>query len=214
MVNTVCPVFLVLGLGFCPSVRFFRVVSWCVCLSLVTFLCVWACVPLFAIATSYGLPDLGITEMNDVLVDVRRITKVTKLPLLVDIDTGFGSAFNIARCVAEMERAGAAAVHIEDQAGAKRCGHRPNKQIVSQAEMVDRIKACVSGRTDPSFVIMARTDALANEGMAACIARSKAYVAAGADMLFPGKRGRKCRVDPVGHGGGGTRVGVWFVICS
>jgi methylisocitrate lyase len=134
---------------------------------------------------SYGLPDLGITSLEDVLVDVRRITSVTKLPLLVDIDTGWGSAFNIARTIREMERAGAAAVHIEDQAAAKRCGHRPGKQIVSKEEMVDRIKAAVDARTDPSFVIMARTDALANEGMASAVARATAYVEAGADMLFP-----------------------------
>lgn len=134
---------------------------------------------------SYGLPDLGITDMNDVLVDVRRITRVTKLPLLVDIDTGFGSAFCISRTVQEMEKAGAAGVHIEDQAQAKRCGHRPNKQIVSEQEMVDRIKAAVEGRMNESFVIMARTDALATEGMQSVISRSKAYIAAGADMLFP-----------------------------
>eukprot|EP00455_Lapot_gusevi_P033172 TRINITY_DN3623_c0_g1_i1.p1 TRINITY_DN3623_c0_g1~~TRINITY_DN3623_c0_g1_i1.p1 ORF type:complete len:294 (-),score=105.93 TRINITY_DN3623_c0_g1_i1:131-1012(-) len=134
---------------------------------------------------SYGLPDLGITDLNDVLVDVRRITRVTKLPLLVDIDTGFGSAFNIARTIQEMERAGAAGVHIEDQVQAKRCGHRPNKQIVSCEEMVDRIKAAVHARTDPTFVIMARTDALAVEGMESAIRRARAYVAAGADMLFP-----------------------------
>jgi methylisocitrate lyase len=134
---------------------------------------------------SYGLPDLGITNLNDVCEDVRRITSVTSLPLLVDIDTGFGSAFGIARTIRELERAGAAGVHIEDQIVAKRCGHRPNKEIVSQAEMVDRIRAAVGARRDPTFVIMARTDALANEGMSAAIERSRAYLAAGADMLFP-----------------------------
>lgn len=117
--------------------------------------------------------------------DARRITSVTKLPLLVDVDTGFGSAFNIQRTVREMERVGVAAIHIEDQAAEKRCGHRPGKQIVSTEEMVDRIKAAVAARTDPDFVIMARTDALANEGLDAAIVRAKAYVAAGADMLFP-----------------------------
>lgn len=134
---------------------------------------------------SYGLPDLGITSLDNVLEDVRRITSVTKLPLLVDIDTGFGSAFNIARTIREMERAGAAAVHIEDQVQAKRCGHRPGKQIVSLEEMVDRIKAAVDARTNKDFVIMARTDALANEGLEKAIERAKAYIEAGADMLFP-----------------------------
>ena len=133
---------------------------------------------------SYGLPDLGITSLDNVLEDVRRITGVTKLPLLVDADTGFGSAFNIARTVRELERSGAAALHIEDQATAKRCGHRPGKQIVPLEEMVDRIRTAVDARTDPQFVIMARTDALASEGIESAIARSKAYIAAGADMLF------------------------------
>jgi len=133
---------------------------------------------------SYGLPDLGITTMDNVVEDVRRITGATKLPLLVDIDTGFGSAFNMARTVRELERAGAAAVHLEDQEQAKRCGHRPNKQIVSLEEMVDRIKAAVSGRTDPDFVIMARTDSLASEGLESAIKRARAYIDAGADMLF------------------------------
>ncbi|WP_120512681.1 methylisocitrate lyase [Photobacterium salinisoli] len=134
---------------------------------------------------SYGLPDLGITTLNDVTEDVRRITAACDLPLLVDIDTGFGGAFNIARTIREMERAGAAAVHMEDQVAQKRCGHRPNKAIVSQAEMVDRIKAAVDARHDDSFVIMARTDALAVEGMDAAIERAIACVEAGADMIFP-----------------------------
>ena len=135
-------------------------------------------------ANSLGMPDLGISSMEDVLVDVRRITEVTTLPLLVDIDTGWGSAFNIARTIRSMQRAGAAAVHIEDQVGAKRCGHRPGKELVPAAEMADRIKAAVDARTDPGFVIMARTDALAGEGLAAALDRSAAYVAAGADMIF------------------------------
>ncbi|MGL5146995.1 MAG: methylisocitrate lyase [Plesiomonas shigelloides] len=134
---------------------------------------------------SFGLPDLGMTSLDEVLTDVRRITAVTDVPLLVDIDTGFGGALNIARTIREMERAGAAAVHIEDQVSQKRCGHRPNKAVVSQAEMVDRIRAAVDARTDPDFVIMARTDALAVEGMDAAIERALAYVAAGADMIFP-----------------------------
>ncbi|WP_458734919.1 methylisocitrate lyase [Zobellella taiwanensis] len=134
---------------------------------------------------SYGLPDLGITTLNDVLEDVRRITAASTLPLLVDIDTGFGGAFNIARTIKEMERAGAAAVHLEDQVAQKRCGHRPNKAIVSQGEMVDRVKAAVDARTDDNFVIMARTDALAVEGMDAAITRAIACVEAGADMIFP-----------------------------
>lgn len=134
---------------------------------------------------SYGLPDLGMTTLNDVLVDVNRITAVTQVPLLVDIDTGFGGAFNIARCIREMEKAGAAAVHMEDQVAQKRCGHRPNKAIVSQQEMVDRVKAAVDARHDESFVIMARTDALAVEGMDAAIERALACVEAGADMIFP-----------------------------
>ena len=134
---------------------------------------------------SYGLPDLGITSPNDVLDDVRRITAVTELPLLVDIDTGWGGVFNIARTVHSMIKAGAAAVHIEDQVMQKRCGHRPNKAIVTQGEMVDRIKAAVDAKTDPDFVIMARTDALAVEGLQSAIDRSCAYVEAGADMIFP-----------------------------
>lgn len=134
---------------------------------------------------SFGLPDLGMTSLDEVLTDVRRITAVTDVPLLVDIDTGFGGALNIARTIREMERAGAAAVHIEDQVSQKRCGHRPNKAVVSQAEMVDRIRAAVDVRTDPDFVIMARTDALAVEGMDAAIERALACVAAGADMIFP-----------------------------
>jgi len=136
-------------------------------------------------AASHGLPDLGITSLNDVVEDARRITSVTKLPLLVDIDTGFGSAFNIQRTIQEMERAGVAGVHIEDQVTAKRCGHRPGKQIVSLEEMVDRIKVAVAARKDPNFVIMARTDAFANEGLEKAVERAKAYIAAGADMLFP-----------------------------
>lgn len=134
---------------------------------------------------SFGLPDLGMTSLDEVLTDVRRITAVTDVPLLVDIDTGFGGALNIARTIREMERAGAAAVHIEDQVSQKRCGHRPNKAVVSQAEMMDRIRAAVDARTDPDFVIMARTDALAVEGMDAAIERALACVAAGADMIFP-----------------------------
>lgn len=133
---------------------------------------------------SYGLPDLGMTSLDNVLEDVQRITDATTLPVLVDIDTGWGSAFNIARTVKQMIKAGAAAVHMEDQVQAKRCGHRPNKAIVSQQEMVDRITAAVDARTDDSFVIMARTDAVANEGLEAGIERSIAYVKAGADMIF------------------------------
>lgn len=135
-------------------------------------------------ANSLGIPDLGISTMEDVLTDVQRITDVTKLPLLVDIDTGWGSAFNIARTIRAMIKAGAAAVHMEDQVGAKRCGHRPGKELVPAEEMVDRIKAAVDARTDEQFVIMARTDALAGEGLAAAIERAQAYVAAGADMIF------------------------------
>ena len=137
-------------------------------------------------AGSLGLPDLGISGLEDVLVDVRRITDVCELPLLVDADTGFGaSAFNVARTVRSMIKAGAAGIHIEDQVGAKRCGHRPNKEIVSQQEMVDRIKAAVDARTDSSFVIMARTDALAVEGLDAALERAAACIEAGADMVFP-----------------------------
>ena len=135
-------------------------------------------------ANSLGIPDLGITTMEDVLTDIRRITEATALPVLVDIDTGWGSAFNIARTIRSMIKAGAAAVHIEDQVGAKRCGHRPGKELVPTAEMVDRVKAAVDARTDEQFVIMARTDALANEGLHAAIERARAYVAAGADMIF------------------------------
>ncbi|MGY5451175.1 methylisocitrate lyase [Agarivorans sp. MS3-6] len=134
---------------------------------------------------SYGLPDLGITTMNDVLEDVRRITAACDLPLLVDIDVGFGGAFNIARTVKEMIRSDAAAVHMEDQVAQKRCGHRPNKAIVSSQEMVDRIKAAVDARVDPDFVVMARTDALQIEGMGGAIERACQYVEAGADMIFP-----------------------------
>ena len=136
-------------------------------------------------AGSCGLPDLGITTLEDVLIDVRRITEASRLPTLVDIDTGWGGAFNIARAIRALIRAGAAAAHIEDQVQQKRCGHRPNKAIVPRAEMVDRIKAAVDARTDPDFVIMARTDALAVEGLAAAIDRAAACVEAGADMIFP-----------------------------
>ena len=136
-------------------------------------------------ANSLGMPDLGISTLEDVLTDVSRITEVTSLPLLVDIDTGWGSAFNIARTVRSMIKAGAGAVHMEDQVGAKRCGHRPGKEVVSKEEMVDRVKAAVDARTDPEFVIMARTDALAVEGLDAAIERACAYVEAGADMIFP-----------------------------
>jgi methylisocitrate lyase len=137
-------------------------------------------------AGSLGLPDLGISGLEDVLIDVRRITDVCDLPLLVDIDTGFGSsAFNVARTVRSLIKAGAAACHIEDQVGAKRCGHRPGKEIVSQGEMVDRVKAAVDARTDDNFVIMARTDALAVEGLDKAVERAVACVEAGADMIFP-----------------------------
>ena len=136
-------------------------------------------------ASSLGVPDLGISSMDDVLTDVRRITDITDLPVLVDIDTGWGSAFNIARTIKSMIKFGAAAVHIEDQVQAKRCGHRPGKAIVSKEEMVDRVKAAVDAKTDPDFVIMARTDSLAIEGLEAAIDRSCACVEAGADMIFP-----------------------------
>lgn len=134
---------------------------------------------------SYGLPDLGMTSLRDVLEDVRRVTDVNDLPLLVDADTGWGDAFGIARTVKQMIKAGAAGIHIEDQVANKRCGHRPNKQIVSQQEMVDRIKAAADAKTDPNFVIMARTDAVATEGMQHGIERALACVEAGADMIFP-----------------------------
>jgi len=136
-------------------------------------------------AGSLGIPDLGISTIDDVLTDVRRITDVCSLPLLVDMDTGFGGAFNLARSVRSLIKAGAAGCHIEDQVQAKRCGHRPNKQIVPTAEMVDRIKAAVDARTDSTFVIMARTDALASEGLEAALDRAAACVEAGADMVFP-----------------------------
>ena len=137
-------------------------------------------------AGSLGVPDLGITTLEDVLTDVRRITNICDTPLLVDADTGFGaSAFNIARTVKDLIKAGAAAMHIEDQVGAKRCGHRPNKEVVSKNEMVDRIKAAVDARTDDEFSIMARTDAIAIEGIDAAIERAHAYVEAGADLIFP-----------------------------
>jgi len=137
-------------------------------------------------AGSLGLPDLGISNLEDVLTDVRRITDVCDVPLLVDVDTGFGSsAFNVARTVKSMQKGGAAAIHIEDQVGAKRCGHRPNKEVVSQQEMVDRIKAAVDARSDPDFVIMARTDALAVEGLQSALERAQACSEAGADMVFP-----------------------------
>ena len=133
---------------------------------------------------SYGLPDLGLTSLNDVLADVRRITAACDLPLLIDIDTGWGGAFNIAKTIRDMEKAGAAAVHMEDQVAQKRCGHRPNKEIVSTDEMVDRIKAAVDARINPDFFIMARTDSFAQEGLEASIKRAKAYAAAGADAIF------------------------------
>ena len=136
-------------------------------------------------AGSLGLPDLGISTLDDVLTDVRRITDATDLPVLVDVDTGFGGAFNIARTVKSMIKFGAGAMHIEDQVLAKRCGHRPGKAIVSQSEMVDRIKAAVDAKTDPDFVVMARTDALAVEGLKAAMDRACACVEAGADMIFP-----------------------------
>jgi methylisocitrate lyase len=136
-------------------------------------------------AASLGVPDLGITTLDDVLTDVRRVTDACSLPLLVDADTGFGSAFNIARTVKSLVKFGAGAMHIEDQVQAKRCGHRPGKEIVSRDEMVDRIKAAVDARTDADFVIMARTDALAVEGLDAAIERARACVEAGADMIFP-----------------------------
>ena len=137
-------------------------------------------------AGSMGIPDLGITTLEDILTDVRRITNVCDTPLLVDADTGFGaSAFNIARTVKDLIKAGAAAMHMEDQVGAKRCGHRPNKEVVSKAEMVDRIKAAVDARTDDNFSIMARTDAIAIEGIDAAIERVHAYIEAGADLVFP-----------------------------
>jgi len=137
-------------------------------------------------AGSLGMPDLGISNLDDVLIDVRRITDVCDLPLLVDCDTGFGaSAFNVARTVRSLIKAGAAATHIEDQVGAKRCGHRPGKELVSADEMCDRIKAAVDARTDREFVIMARTDGLAGEGLEAALARAAKYAEAGADMIFP-----------------------------
>jgi methylisocitrate lyase len=136
-------------------------------------------------ANSLGMPDLGISTMEDVLTDARRIVDATGLPLLVDIDTGWGGAFNIARTIRSFQRVGVAAVHMEDQVGQKRCGHRPGKEVVSRDEMVDRVKAAVDARTDPDFVIMARTDAAAMEGIDAAIERAVAYVEAGADMIFP-----------------------------
>ena len=135
-------------------------------------------------AASYGIPDLGITSLEDVLIDVKRITNASSLPLLVDIDTGWGGAFNISRTIKEMIQAGAAAVHIEDQVSQKRCGHRPNKSLVSPAEMEDRIKAAVDGRTDENFFIMARTDSFANEGMSGAIERAQSYIENGADGIF------------------------------
>ncbi len=136
-------------------------------------------------ASSFGIPDLGITTLKDVLEDAYRITDLSSLPLLVDVDTGWGGAFNIARCTREMIRAGVAGMHIEDQVMQKRCGHRPNKAIISQAEMVDRVKSAMDAKTDPDFVVMARTDALAVEGMQSAIDRAIACVEAGADMIFP-----------------------------
>src|SRR6202162_3209242 len=137
-------------------------------------------------ANSLGIPDLGISTLDDVLTDVRRITDACELPLLVDADTGWGGAFNIARTVKSFIKFGAAGLHIEDQVQAKRCGHRPGKEVVSQQEMVDRVKSAVDGRTDPGFVIMARTDALAVEGIDKAIERAVACVEAGAAMVFPG----------------------------
>src|SRR5574337_1229125 len=136
-------------------------------------------------ANSLGMPDLGISTMEDVLTDARRIVDATQLPLLVDIDTGWGGAFNIARTIRSFERIGVAAVHMEDQVGQKRCGHRPGKEVVPKEEMVDRVKAAVDARTDSGFVIMARTDAAGKEGIDAAIERAVAYVEAGADMIFP-----------------------------
>jgi len=137
-------------------------------------------------AGSLGMPDLGISGLEDVLIDIRRITDVCDLPLLVDVDTGFGaSAFNVARTTRSLIKAGAAAMHIEDQVGAKRCGHRPGKELVSKEEMCDRIKAAMDAKTDPNFVVMARTDALANEGLDSAISRALSYKEAGADMIFP-----------------------------
>ena len=134
---------------------------------------------------SYGLPDLGVTNLNDVIIDVERICNATSIPLLVDIDTGWGGALNISRTIKAMEKAGAAAVHLEDQVSQKRCGHRPNKEIVSQEEMVDRVKAAVEAKVDTNFVVMARTDALAREGLDAAVERAVACVEAGADAIFP-----------------------------
>ncbi|MBX3699588.1 MAG: methylisocitrate lyase [Dokdonella sp.] len=136
-------------------------------------------------ANSLGMPDLGISTMEDVLIDARRIVEASALPLLVDIDTGWGGAFNIARTIRSFERVGVAAVHMEDQVGQKRCGHRPGKEVVPATEMVDRVKAAVDARSDASFVIMARTDAAAVEGIDSAIERAMAYVEAGADMIFP-----------------------------
>jgi methylisocitrate lyase len=136
-------------------------------------------------ANSLGMPDLGISTMEDVLTDARRIVEASQLPLLVDIDTGWGGAFNIARTIRNFERVGVAAVHMEDQVGQKRCGHRPGKEVVSKAEMVDRVKAAVDAKTDKDFVLMARTDAAAAEGIDSAIERAVAYVEAGADMIFP-----------------------------
>jgi methylisocitrate lyase len=136
-------------------------------------------------ANSLGMPDLGISAMDDVLIDARRIVEASGMPLLVDIDTGWGGAFNIARTIRSFERAGVAAVHLQDQVGQKRCGHRPGKEVVPAAEMVDRVKAAVDARRDDDFVVMARTDAAASEGIDAAIARAVAYVEAGADMVFP-----------------------------
>src|SRR3954467_2481166 len=137
-------------------------------------------------AGSLGMPDLGISNLDDVLTDIRRITEVCDLPLLVDVDTGFGaSAFNVARTTRSLIKFGAGAMHIEDQVGAKRCGHRPGKELVSRDEMCDRIKSALDARTDAAFVIMARTDALASEGLERAVARSRAYVEAGSDMIFP-----------------------------
>ena len=158
-------------------------------------------------AASLGVPDLGITTLEDVLIDARRITDISALPLLVDVDTGFGSAFNIARTVRSLIKAGAAALHIEDQVQAKRCGHRPGKALAPKEEMVDRIKAAVDARSDPTFLIMARTDALAVEGLAAALDRAQAYVEAGADLLFAEAVTDPAHVRPVCPRGGRAHPG-------
>ena len=162
---------------------------------------------------SFGLPDLGMTSLNDVLEDVRRITNASTLPLLVDVDTGWGGAFNIARTVKEMIKAGAAGMHIEDQVSQKRCGHRPNKEIVSRAEMADRIKASVDAKSDPDFLVMARTDALAVVGLDEVIARAQLCEAAGADAIFAEAMTDldmyRAVTESVAYPGAGQHYGVW-----